>query len=303
MKRALFQIIWTAGVGELYASVADVINCASILKAADYNCELVFNIGRCHYVNNIAITDLFDREQFHLFNSIITTSDNIREFSFKGYEGMDHIFTGKEKTPNFIAHQWSLFSNDSNIINLPGIKEARPMQSILNGRDINPLYTVVPKFTPEIENISKQFMNNVPEAVGIQIRLEDSWKEENLNHYVQYENSIKKIIEDNNQVYITTNSTSLKEKFKNYTNIKYYDYKYSEVGKYFKFYPGDTDFSEEILHSNLKDIIVEMCNLKHVKKLYSYNQLPWYSLFLYPALINKQYNYFYNNDELILSNI
>jgi len=297
MKWAHFQIIWTAGIGELYMSVADVLNFATKCKEKGYVCSLKVVIGPDNkYIQNISFFDIFDKAQFSFFNYFIQTNETIlSEKDLNIPAELSHIFTGVNKDRIYSSLQWSLFSNISNIEQDAVISHLIPMRPFVEKIGVNPTYTIMPLFTFEIESKAQKYMSKFADIVGIQFRVHDNnLFKETTSFYTKYERELKDIILAHKNVYITTNCGYLKESLKAYENILFYEYRYPDIGKYHTdYHTPELNLVAEKQAANLMDLIAEMCNLKYVSPLYSFNENTWHSQFLGPALINRKFGMYH----------
>lgn len=297
MKHAYFQILWTAGIGELYMSVADVLNYATICKKRGYACSLKVIIGPGNkYVQNINFFDIFDKSQFGIFDSFIQTSETIySKENLNIPADLNHIFTGVNKVKEYNPHQWSLFSNVDGIEQDANISHLIPMRVFIDQVGVNPTYTIVPLFASTIEEKAKRYMSKFANAVGLQFRVhDDNFIQETPAFYNKHEKEILDIVTNHKSVYTTTNCSYLKEKLKNYNNVVFYDYAYPDIGKYHTYYHTHglkLDYEKQV--ANLMDLIAEMCNLKYVSPLFSFNENSWHSQFLGPALLNRKFGMYH----------
>ena len=293
MKHAYFQILWTAGIGELYMSVADVLNYGIKCKEKGYTCSLKVIIGPGNkYVQNINFFDIFDKSQFSFFDSFIQTSEVIfSENNLNIPPGLKHIFTGVNKVKEYAPHQWSLFSNINNIETDTNTRHFMPMRLYLEHAGVNPTYTILPLFASAIENRSKSYMSNFSNMAGVQFRVhDDNFVKETTSFYTKYERELTNIIKEYKNIYVTTNCSYLKEKLKPYSNVVFYEYAYPDIGKYHTYYhTHGLNLSYERQVANLMDLVTEMCNLKYVSPIFSFNENVWHSQFLGPALLNIKY--------------
>lgn len=283
--KLLIQLTFNNGLGNLYCGVVDIIKYVRKHKEWGYSAELIFasngNAGGNKFIDFVEFEDIFDLEEFKIFDTIRSVRDSISTKEFEGY-----TYHSTQYGPNHPgAHWWDVFFDIIPEEQYP--KYAHSMETLLSNQQ-KPEY--LPKLNQIVYNKVNEFKKNNPHVDKvIQVRYFDYYinPPDDFKNYVNQ--LYEKILNSKQKFYLMSNNQYIIDKLCELSNIVLYPYNYLDKlpndHSYF-FYHKHIDRS--ILLDRLYDNLSEMALLCEYETIYFYTPYSWLSTFLYYSKSNNE---------------
>ena len=274
--RALIQDNFRSGLGDAIVAIYEYLETAKTLKSLGYKVELLLNISKNRYINSENFFDIFNRNEFDIFDNIETTREAISQNIF---QDLTKVYT----LGGAIAgqHWWDLFI--TNPINFkyeylsiyPQSEPDTPSKNIIIFHDT--VYR-------EYEQIKNSHDLNIPYK-AIFFRTQDEIDESKLLH--TYENIIKEIISSNNKIFVCSNSLKIANQIKALNADKIITYGNRFGGNHID-QKRRLDLSSVELLSKSKNVIFDMLTLSDAIDISHISEWNRSSNFLIFCKINKK---------------
>ena len=142
--KILIQVTFNNGLGNLYAGIVDILHYVKKHKELGYDAELIFasngSSGSNKYIDNITIGEIFNINDFDIFDNIRNIKHSIGTKEFEGY-----TYHSTQYGPDYPgAHWWDVFYDVFPDVEIP--KPAHNMERLLTNEQ-------VPKFLPKLNKI------------------------------------------------------------------------------------------------------------------------------------------------------
>lgn len=250
--RALIQHNISSGLGDTIVAIFEYLNTAENLTNKGYVVDLKINSIRNIYFELNAFFDVFNKENYNIFNSIEFINEPIHDEKFDVFE---RVYTLSGVKPG--AHWWDLFL------------EKNYDNSILSNIEIYPYQcTTFPKYkTIFTEKIMEEYFNEINgelktnEYVSIYFRTNDL--EDNIQFFESQKDKVINIINNNQKIFICSNSYRFKKWVKelNNRNIFMFDI------------PGESEFGNhynlDLQHKLDMGLVLDGINTKKIRTKYT----------------------------------
>lgn len=283
--KLLIQLTFNNGLGNLYCGAVDIINFVRKHKEWGYSAELIFasngNAGGNKFIDFVEFEEIFDLEEFKIFDNIRSVHGSISSKEFEGY-----TYHSTQYGPNYPgAHWWDVFFDVVPKEEYP--KYSHSMETLLSNQQI-PEY--LPRLNQKVYDKVNDFKkNNFDIDKVIQVRYLDYF----LNPPEDFKNFTEqlysKVEKSENKFYLMSNNQYIIDKLSELPNIVLYSYNHLDKlpndHSYF-FYHKHIDRS--ILLDRLYDNLAEMTLLSEYETIYFYTSYSWMSTFLYYSKANNK---------------
>lgn len=255
--KALIQHNFTSGMGDFLNCIYEYYITCEKLRRLGYNeFELKLYIKPNCYLNDDSFFDFFDINFFKtIFDKVEIVQNPITN---KHFNNLNYIITVGTNEPG--RHLWDLFLEERTggygINCFTTYSYQKPQTEYLNFFNEN--------LIKEYKNLRSK--NNLYDYASIYYRTHDL--EDNTSTYSSFDEEFKRIIENNNSVYVSSNSFAFKEYIRKFgKNIITYDIpKEKEIGNHFG-HNHELDDSLDILHTRTKYVLFEMFSLADSKEV------------------------------------
>ena len=275
--RALIQDNFSSGLGDAIVAIYEYLETAKTLKSFGYRVELLLNISKNRYINSENFFDIFNRNEFDIFDSVVTTREPIRQNVFQDLTKVYSLGGA-----NAGQHWWDLFITDP--INFKYEHLSIYPQSSL---DVIPSKNIIifhDNIYKEYEQIKKIHDLNIPYG-AIFFRTYDDIYDCQLLY--TYENTIKEIILLNNKIFICSNSLKIANQIKEFDTDKIITYG-NRFGKNHIDQAKRLDLSSSELLSKTAGVIFDMLTLSDAIGITHISQWNRSSNFLIFCKINNK---------------
>jgi len=195
---AIIQHTFNSGLGDAIVAISEYLHNTEILVSNGYKVDLKINTTNNMYYKNFEFFDFFDEDNFKIFNSVEFINEPIENIN--GFE-IKHISYGASKPG---LHWWDLFLDNINNLQI----EIFPQSGLTYGN--LPLKNNI-KLSKQIHNMYQNL--NYSNYSSIYLRPNDC--DDNIDLYENKINEIINIYNNNNNIFICSNSYTLKQKLIN----------------------------------------------------------------------------------------
>jgi len=275
--KMLIQITFNNGLGNLYCGIVDVLHYVKTHKELGYKAELIFasngNSGGNKYIDNVSLDEIFDINDFDVFENIRNVHSSISTKTFEDYH-----YHSTQYGPDYPgAHWWDVFYDTPPKIEIP--KPAHNVERLLTKEQL-------PEFLPKLNKIVYDKVDLILSEKQIDGVIQVRHLDYHINPSDDFKNLVDKLYErvtkSNLTYYLTSNNQYLIDKLSGLPNIVIYKYKNLDI------LPNDHNYfmthkhvSRDILLERLYDNLCEMVLLEKFNKVYHYTSFSWISTFLY----------------------
>ena len=283
--KMLIQITFNNGLGNLYCGVVDVLHYVKQHKELGYDAELIFasngSSGGNKYIDSVTIDEIFDINDFVIFDNVRNIKHSINDKSFEGY-----TYHSTQYGPDYPgAHWWDVFYDVLPDVEIP--KPAHNMERLLTNEQ-------VPEFLPKLNKIvydkvelvlSKKQIDGVIQVRHLDYHINPSDDFKNL-----VDNLHKRVSSSKLTYYLTSNNQFLIDKLSDLPNIVLYNYNNLDIlPNDHNYFMTHSHINRDILLERLYDNLCEMVLLENFNKIYHYTSFSWISTFLfYSRAINPK---------------
>lgn len=294
--KILIQVTFNNGLGNLYAGIVDILHYVKKHKELGYDAELIFasngSSGSNKYIDNITIGEIFNINDFEIFDNIRNIEHSIGTKEFEGY-----TYHSTQYGPDYPgAHWWDVFYDV-----IPEVVPPKPghnMERLLAKEEVPIL---LPRMNEIVYNKVDDFLQENKIDDVIQVRFYDY----NINPSDEFkkfvDNLYDRVKSSNNTYYLTSNNQYLIDKLCELPNIVTYKYKNLDIlPNDHNYYHYNKHIDRDILLERLYDNICEMVLLETFNKIYYYTPYSWISTFLFYSKSNNTEQSMININDLTL---
>lgn len=295
--KILIQITFNNGLGNLYSGIVDVLHYVKRHKELGYDAELIFashgNAGGNKYIDYVTFEEMFNIDDFEIFDNIRNVKHSIGDKLFEGY-----TYHSTQYGPDYPgAHWWDVFYDVPPEVELP--KPAHNMERLLTKEQV-PIF--LPRMNDIVYNKVNDFLIERHIDGVIQVRHYDY----NINPSDEFKTFVDKlfdrVVSSKLTYYLTSNNQYLIDKLCELPNIVIYKYTNLDIlSNDHNYYMCHNHISRDILLERLYDNMCEMVLLEKFNKIYHYTSFSWISTFLfYSRSSNPEQNIININHDLTL---
>lgn len=283
--KLLIQLTFNNGLGNLYCGVIEILHFVEKYKKLGYSAELIFAINgsACgnKFIDFCNFEDIFDVDDFKMFDRIRTFQNSIGIKEFEGY-----TYHSTQYGPDYPgAHWWDVYFDTIPDKVFP--KDAYNVETLLSKQHVP---SFIPKFNKKVYHKVKKFRKkNKNIETAIQVRYFDSSTNPDQSFLDFVENLFYGVEKSKKKLHVSSNNPHLLTKLSILKNVV--EYEFSGLDKLtndHNYYLHFKNFENEFLYDRLLDNIAEMVILSHYDKIYYKTFFSWNSTFLYFALCNNQ---------------
>lgn len=269
-------------LGNFYLSTTQLLDFTNYYKNLGYECHLIFasnTNGRNGYgIFDIQFEELFDTDDFKMFDSITTIEHAITDKNYNEYICHSSNNPGQQWWDVFFNHQVNdLYTSNFNHHDSKGFSRE-------NGEP-----TFLPKFNKIVYEKVKEFRDKYPQIDStIQLRLYGYGDKENFNLRLTqlYSELYESVKQSNRNFYLTSSCVSCLGDVVNLPNVYLFGNRKIEENL------GDVNFYEieggrEKQLDVLYNYIAEMVMITETNDVY-YHSIHWPSTFMYYGFVNNK---------------
>jgi hypothetical protein len=274
--KAIIQHNFTSGLGDAIVAIYEYLETAEKLKNLGFEIKLILNLTRNSYIDNSDFFQIFDKEEFFVFNNIEITEKPIYDNNFGLYK---KIYTLHNVSSGL--HWWDLFVDNENFDK--SVITIYPQQSPLSPPKRNILNKKIHQ--SYLETLNR--INNNPNYISIYFRTFDL--NDGINFFNEKKDVVIEILKNNANVFICSNSFKIKELIKNlgFKNLFQFEIPLEKnFGNHFQT-KKIIENSNETLFERTKYTLFDMISLSNSHKIFFFTEWNRNSNFLIFSKINK----------------
>jgi len=267
--KLLIQHNFKTGLGDMYNDMVEYMTTTKKYKDMGYEVHLIFCLYDNKYVKEKVFHKIFDDQTIGFFDSVEETFTPIRDKNYKEYS----YNSSAHEPQNPGTHRWDIFTDTK----LARIELLRLSVNVFRIKVEN---VVKPQFQKYLIDGANNFVKSIGRRYNLlHVRTMDS--EKNETKYSDLKNKFLNLLEENKDIFhLGTNNRFLNESLENLENVITYKFTTfnsidNELNATF-----NSRLNNEQLFLRFCETIQEMISIRSTKKIYSYTDYGWISLFL-----------------------
>lgn len=267
--KLLIQHNFKTGLGDMYNDMVEYMTTVKKYKDMGWEVHLIFCLYDNKYIREKVFNKIFDDETINYFDSVEETFQPIRDKKYKEF----YYNSSAHEPQNPGTHRWDIFTDT----NIEKIELLRLPTHVFRIKVEN---VIKPQFRKYLIDGANDFVKSIGRRYNLlHIRNMDS--EKNETKYLDLKNKFLNFLEHNKEFFhLGTNNRFLDDNLKNLDNVITYKFTTfdsidNELNATF-----NSKLNNEQLFLRLCETIQEMISIRSAKKIYSYTDYGWISLFL-----------------------
>ena len=267
--KLLIQHNFKTGLGDMYNDMVEYMTTTKKYKEMGWEVHLIFCLYNNKYIREKVFDKIFDDETINYFDSVEEVFEPIREKKYKEY--YYNVSAHEPQQPG--THRWDIFVNSEmdriEIFRLP-----------LDLFKIKVEKLTKPQFKKFLIDGANDFVKSIGKRYNfLHIRNMDS--EKNETKYSDLKIQFTNFLDQNKDIFhLGTNNRFLDESLKNLGNVKTYKFTTFDSIDNELNATRNSKLSDKQLLQRFFETIQEMISIRSTKKIYSYTDFGWISLFL-----------------------